>query len=73
MAVRKEFQVHKVNEGGMSKAEQLAEVFSEALDKVEGIAGADGREMSIVRTKLEEASYFAKRAMASKAENQLTQ
>lgn len=69
--VRKEFQVHKLNEGGMTMAKQLGEVFSEALDKIESIAGAYGREMSIVRTKLEEAIYFAKRAMAQKPGNQL--
>ena len=36
--VRKEFQVHKLNEGGMTMAKQLGEVFSEALDKIESIA-----------------------------------
>ena len=68
--MRKEFQVHRLNEEGMSKANKLAEVFSEALTKVEEIAGADGREMAVARTKLEEASYFAKRAMAQRPENQ---
>lgn len=68
--VRKEFQVHRLNEQGMSKAERLAQVFSEALTKIEEITGAEGREMAVVRTKLEEGSYFAKRAMAQRAENQ---
>lgn len=68
--VRSEFQVHLLNDIGFGKANALASVFSSALDSVEEIAGKDGREMAIVRTKLEEASYFAKRAMAQRGENQ---
>ena len=70
MIVRKEFQVHRLNEQGLAKADSLASVFSEALDKIEGLAGSDGREMVIVRTKMEEASYYSKRAMAQRPENQ---
>jgi hypothetical protein len=43
------------------------------LNNLEAITGAGGREMAIVRTKLEEAAFFAKRAMATQAENQEAQ
>lgn len=70
MAIRKEFEVHMLNEVGKEKARHLAEIFSHALDQIEAIAGTGGREIAIVRTKLEEAAFFAKRAMAQQAENQ---
>lgn len=67
---RNEFKVHRLNETGMAKAIHLADGFSDFLSEVEGICGADGREMAIVRTKLQEACFFAKRALAEKPENQ---
>lgn len=69
--VRDEFAVHKLNERGFLLANQLAGVFTGALNELERLAGKDGREMAIVRTKLQEASYFAKRAIAVNPENQL--
>lgn len=68
--MRDEFKVHKLNGEGMKKAEGLAEGFSEFLDRVEQVCGKDGREMAIVRTKLQEASFQAKRAIAQRPENQ---
>ena len=67
---RKEFAVHKLNKEGMDKATQLAAGFSDFLNLVESLVGPDGREMSIVRTKLEEASFFAKKSIAIRPENQ---
>ena len=67
---RNEFKVHRLNEDGMTEAQLLAEEFSTFLDGVEKICGAGGREMAIVRTKLQEASFFAKRALAEKPEYQ---
>lgn len=64
------FDVHRLNEIGMDKAHGIQAAFSEALRALEGLCGTDGREMAIVRTKLEEACFFAKRAMAIKPENQ---
>lgn len=58
------FEVHKLNELGMQKAELLQVAFKSFLHNLEMTCGRDGREMAIVRTKLEEASFFAKRAMA---------
>jgi len=71
---RPEFAVHMLNDLGKERAEDIAEAFSSALDEIEylvGSPGNHGREMSIVRTKMEEASFFAKKAMASQKENQL--
>ncbi len=68
--IRPEFAVHKLNENGKMKAGIIANSFSELLDTLEAWAGKDGREMSIVRTKLEEASFFAKKAMAIQPDNQ---
>lgn len=68
-----EFTVHKLNDSGLKKAEQVAHVFDDALDALIELWGADAdpRLRSIVRTKLEEASFFAKKAVATAAENQL--
>ena len=68
--IRPEFGVHRLNEHGLSLADVLATAFSNFLTEIEGIAGTGGREMAIVRTKLEEASFFAKKAMASQPQNQ---
>jgi hypothetical protein len=51
------------------KAERIAEIMSRALTDLEAIAGAGGREIAIARTKMEEASFFAKKAMASRIDN----
>ncbi len=68
--VRDEFAVHLLNSEGIEKAKALGAVFSRALDSLEHLAGKDGREMAIVRTKLQEASFMAKRAIAVRPENQ---
>lgn len=69
---RPEFAVHLLNPEGVDKAIQLANVFSTALDLVEKLSGKDGREMAVVRTNMEIASFFAKKAMATRPENQIT-
>lgn len=63
------FKVHMLNEVGKVKAADLAEVFSDTLDAVENISGTDGREVALVRTHLELASFYAKKAMAQRPEN----
>ncbi|HEY5657924.1 MAG TPA: hypothetical protein VIY27_09060 [Myxococcota bacterium] len=69
-SIRQEFNVHILNEDGIDKARRIGSVFTLTLEGIEEICGADGREMAIVRTKLQEAAFFAKRAMALRAENQ---
>lgn len=68
--IRPEFTVHMLNDAGKGKAAAIAETLSAALDGLEAVCGKDGREMAVVRTKLEEACFFAKRAMAQRSENQ---
>lgn len=67
--VRPEFKVHRLNAEGMAKAQRIAEIFSYALNELDDVLG-DCREKSIVKTKLEEAAFFAKRGMAQHVFNQ---
>lgn len=67
--MKPEFQVHKLNSRGLDKATQLAEAFSELLVKVEAVIPSSSRERSLVITKLQEACFFAKRAIAVELEN----
>jgi hypothetical protein len=67
--MHKEFQVHMLNETGKAKATAIAEAFDELLTKLVNITGEPSREMSLCRTKLEEASFFAKKAMAQSQGN----
>ena len=65
------FAVHMLNESGKTKAVAIAEAFDSLLASLVSDGGCgDGREFSICKTKLEEACFFAKKAMASKPENQ---
>jgi hypothetical protein len=68
--IRPEFQVHMLNEQGRLAAVALAEEFSALLEAVERLVGGGSRELAIAKTKLEEACFFAKRALAQKPENQ---
>lgn len=67
--MRDEFKVHQLNAQGLRKAANLGEVFSQALEAIELLV-PQGRERSIVVTKLQEASFFAKRAIALDPANQ---
>ncbi len=58
-----EFEVHMLNNDGKSLAIQIAAAFDLLLTKLQSHC-PPGREMSIVKTKLEEACFFAKKAMA---------
>ena len=63
------FQVHRLNDDGMKNAQKIAEAFDLLLTNLRLLC-TDGREFSIVKTKLEEACFFAKKAMASTKANQ---
>jgi len=67
---RPEFTVHMLNETGKEKARLIAASFSNLLVELEDTCGGGGREMAIARTKLEEACFFAKKAMANQLVNQ---
>jgi hypothetical protein len=64
-----EFEVHILNEGGIEKARTIADIFDRALNELTPLMGP-GRYNALVRTKLEEGSFFAKKAMAINVENQ---
>lgn len=71
--MRKEFATHKLNSDGIDRAEIIANVFDTALRRLEEVViTTDTREFSIVKTKLEEACFYAKKSMAMKKENQIT-
>lgn len=67
-----EFAVHKLNDEGMKKAKLIAESFDSLL-KTLSIVCIEGRELAVCKTKLEEACFFAKKAMAISLGNQLAQ
>jgi hypothetical protein len=65
------FVVHMLNAAGRLKAQKIAHVFSDLLRELERQydLSADPRLKAIVTTKLEEACFFAKKAMASQPGN----
>lgn len=63
MTDNKEFQVHILNDDGINKAGDIAQVFDNALTALSNLCPA-GREFAIVKTKMEEACFFAKKSMA---------
>jgi hypothetical protein len=67
--MNKEFEVHMLNDAGKERARDIAQAFDELLAKLLAIRPEPCREMSIVRTKLEEACFFAKKAMAQQPHN----
>jgi len=64
------FQVHRLNEAGLRKAEDLAHAFDLLLTTLYQICPGNTREFSIVKTKLEEACLFAKKSIANLVDNQ---
>ncbi len=58
------FEVHRLNDDGMKCAEEIAAAFNDCLSRLRGLC-AEGREFSLVKTKLEEAAFFAKKAMST--------
>jgi hypothetical protein len=61
--VHPQFAVHMLTEEGKKHAKEIAEAFDACLTRLEVVC-PDGRHMSVVKTKLEEACFFAKKAMA---------
>jgi hypothetical protein len=60
-----------LNPTGAAKCDRIAEAFEKCLAEVRGAVDfQEGREMAIVRTKLEEACSFAKKAVALTKSNQ---
>lgn len=58
-----QFAVHMLTEEGKSKARQIAETFDTLLTELERVC-PEGRHFALVRTNLETACFYAKKAMA---------
>lgn len=71
MKIRPEFGVHLLNDDGIAKAKEMAFRFSDLTEWLEqpGMC-VSSRELSLAKTKLEEACFFAKKAMATNLMNQ---
>lgn len=67
--MRQEFQVHILNDAGLEKATQIAEICSDALERLETLVPV-GRERAVMITKFQELAFFAKRGMAMDKANQ---
>lgn len=59
------FKVHMLNEDGKKAAAVIADLFDTLLLEISKVC-QQGRELEITKTKLEEACFFAKKAMAKK-------
>lgn len=64
------FQYHKLNSAGQKKAQDIAESFDNLLTELESLCPTGTREFSLVKTKLEEACFYAKKSMAIQPHNQ---
>lgn len=72
--LKPEFGVHLLNDEGIEKAKEMAHRFSELLAWLELPDNCvSSRELSLAKTKLEEACFYAKKAMATNLLNQKVQ
>lgn len=63
------FKSHKLNPDGILKVNFVRNSFNDLLEELFKLL-PDNREFSIVRTKLEEASFFAVKSIATSPKNQ---
>jgi len=63
------FEVHMLNETGKKNAKAIADSFDFCLQSLKTLC-PEGREFAIVKTKLEESCFFAKKSMANVKANQ---
>ena len=71
--MHKEFEVHILNVEGITKAKEVAQAFDDLLTKLDKLIQPENglsRLYAVTKTKLEEACFFAKKAIASLPENQ---
>jgi hypothetical protein len=64
------FETYALNDEGAKAQAEIAKIFDSFLNELFPYMGISGREVAIVQTKLEEASFFAKKAAAKIAVNQ---
>lgn len=66
-----EFSVHMLNENGLERAAKIRDLFDALLSELENQEMCvSERELSIIKTKLEEAFFFAKKSMSKNIVNQ---
>lgn len=63
-----EFTSYPLNDKGLKKSEELTEAFSQLMDKLNELCPNDVR-LATAKTRLEEASFWARKSMASAPEN----
>lgn len=64
------FQTHVLNPDGIEKAKRLGALFDKLVADIEALTPMAGRELALCHTKLEEACFFAKKAIAKNAAHQ---
>jgi len=64
-----EFEVHRLNQRGLENADSIATWFDTVLEEIKGIV-PEGRQLSLVKTHLEQACFYAKKGMAQQSANQ---
>lgn len=65
-----EFETQQVNPSGLSKIRDVRIALNQALNEILHICPEPSRELSIARTKLEEAGFFAVKAVCLDPKNQ---
>lgn len=64
------FKVYRLNASGMAKAQEIQTIFETTYYDLHKLCDPNSREFAVMKTKLEEACFFAKKAMAIQHENQ---
>lgn len=64
------FEAYPLTSQGQGKVARVREAFSAVLQALIAECGPSGREIALVRTKLEEACFYAIRAISTRTENQ---
>lgn len=62
--VREEFVWHELSDAGIKQCLLVKQAFSELLTKIEALVPG-GRELALVKTKIQEASHWANQGVAS--------
>jgi hypothetical protein len=71
IAIRPEFQAFRLNDHGKQLAHAASEIFTEALNKLDGLLGdQQGRERALMVTTLQQAAFWARRALSVQPSNQ---
>jgi len=65
------FQFNRLNEDGIKKVDEIAYQFDGLMTKLNKLCTTEGREYTIVKQKLEEACFYAKKSVALLAKHQV--